>query len=110
MQSTRQIEPMQTEDNVMVVNFNIARAKTKKYGRCLLYFGLVILIINFMSILYSILALFLNLSNKSDQRKQDEEMFGTASIYVLEWMDFICNCAEFAQGALMIIMTKEVIK
>ena len=42
--------PSQSNDR-MVVDFNISRAKTKNRGRCLLYLGLIIVILNFIGIL-----------------------------------------------------------
>ena len=94
----------------MVVDFNISRAKTKNRGRCLLYVGLIIVILNFIGILAQFLSFFVNFRHKSDKRLKDEEMFGAGNITILKCVEILRKGFELAQGALMIQMTKVVVK
>ena len=94
----------------MVIDFNKSRNKTKRCGRCLLYLGLIIVILNFIGILFESLSFFINFHKKTEQRLKDEEMFGEFRIFVLKFIEIGRKCLEFAQGFLMIKMTKLVIK
>ena len=110
MHSNRPRQTTNSDNDVMVINFTNARSKTKKYGRCILYFGLIIVLLNAMSILYAISTMFIHFSTKTEQRKKDEEMFGATHLAIIEFVDMISNAAEFAVGLIMIMMTKEVVK
>ena len=89
------IQELQSDDR-MVIDFNKSRTKTKRCGRCLLYLGLLIVILNFIGILAEFLSLFINFRKKSDQRLKDEEMFGEFHIFVLKFIEIGRKCIELA--------------
>lgn len=79
-------------------------------ARIIMYTGVCIVVINFFTLIYSVLNLFFKFDDSYFKgSRHNEEMFGKGNIVFLDLIDIFGQGLQLLQGILMVNATKQII-